>query len=245
MSEDWLLAVDLGSIAMVGVGLLFVVVWAVDRHRWCALFFAGAIAAYVAATLALSVPIDVALASSIHGILFPVAMVLLADGLCRRVGDRLPPVMTIGSVVVRHGGGCLVFRLCLAADGRADRYSEPRDGDIAGDGLARALDATSENWPGPHRPGCCGRAGGIHGCRCGGRAVLVCTARDHDAGGVGQLSGVVSGDVLDRGQRGRAARGHGCAAGCHRRGCRAGTPVRSGPRRTDRRSQQTRVQSSR
>lgn len=100
MSEDWLLAVDLGSIAMVGVGLLLVVVWAVDRHRWCALFFAGAIAAYVAATLALSVPIDVALASSIHGILFPVAMVLLADGLCRRVGDRLPPVMTIGSVVV-------------------------------------------------------------------------------------------------------------------------------------------------
>lgn len=100
MSQAWLLAVDLGSIAMVGVGLLFVVVWAVDRQRSSALFFAGAIAAYVAATLALSVPIDVALASTIHGVLFPLSMVLLADGLRRRIDDRLPPAATIGFVVV-------------------------------------------------------------------------------------------------------------------------------------------------
>ncbi|MUL66173.1 hypothetical protein BOO86_16990 [Mycobacterium sp. CBMA 234] len=89
MSKDWLLAVGLGTFAMGGIALLFVVVWVVDRSRTSALSFAGAIAAYSAGTVALSVPITAALASSIHGVVFPPAMLLLADGLLRRVGDRL------------------------------------------------------------------------------------------------------------------------------------------------------------
>lgn len=99
MSRDWLLAVDLGSFAMAGVGLLFVVVWTVDRTRTYALCFAGAIAFYIAGTVALSVPMTAALASSIHGVLFPVAMVLLADGLLRRVADRLPRRLLLGYLV--------------------------------------------------------------------------------------------------------------------------------------------------
>jgi diguanylate cyclase (GGDEF)-like protein len=99
VSRDWLLAVDLGSFAMAGMGLLFVVVWAVDRSRTCALFFAGAIACYIAGTVALSVPTTAALASSIHGVLFPAAMALLADGLLRRVLDRLPRGLLVGYFV--------------------------------------------------------------------------------------------------------------------------------------------------
>ncbi|WP_418005652.1 diguanylate cyclase [Mycobacterium sp. PDNC021] len=90
MSQEWVLAVSLGTLAMAGVGLLFFVVWLVDRRRTSALFFALAIGCYSAATTALSVPLPAAFASSVHGVLFPVAMALLADGLLRRVGDRLP-----------------------------------------------------------------------------------------------------------------------------------------------------------
>ncbi|MGB8403537.1 MAG: GGDEF domain-containing protein [Mycobacterium sp.] len=99
MSEDWLLAVDLGSLAMAGIGLLFVVIWAIDRSHACAAAFAGAIGCYIAGTLTLSVPASAALASSIHGVLFPVAMVLLADGLLRRVADRLPRRTMVGYLV--------------------------------------------------------------------------------------------------------------------------------------------------
>ncbi|MBJ7339211.1 GGDEF domain-containing protein [Mycolicibacterium sp.] len=90
VSQGWLLAVNLGSAAMAGVGLLFVVIWVIDRSGASALVFAGAIGCYTVGTIALSLPLQAALASSIHGVLFPVAMLLLADGLLRRVGDRLP-----------------------------------------------------------------------------------------------------------------------------------------------------------
>ncbi|MUL75104.1 diguanylate cyclase [Mycolicibacterium sp. CBMA 226] len=99
MSQDWLLAVNLGSFAMAGTGLLFVVLWSIDRQRTSALVFAGAIGCYIAATVALSVGLPAALASSIHGVLFPVAMLLLADGLLRRVGDRLPRAAALAYLV--------------------------------------------------------------------------------------------------------------------------------------------------
>lgn len=103
MSEDWLLAVTLGSFAMGGVGLLFFVIWAIDRNRISALYFAGAIAAYTAGTVALTVPMTAALGSSIHGVLFPLAMVVLADGLLRRVGDRLPLRLVLAYVGIMAG----------------------------------------------------------------------------------------------------------------------------------------------
>ncbi|MCX8560555.1 GGDEF domain-containing protein [Mycolicibacterium mucogenicum] len=95
MSQDWLLAVNLGSFAMAGIGLLFVVLWSVDRDRNNALVFAGSIGCYIAGTVALSVGLPAALASSIHGVLFPAAMLLLADGLLRRVGDRVPRALVL------------------------------------------------------------------------------------------------------------------------------------------------------
>ncbi len=100
LSDEWLLAVDLGSFAMAGGGLLFFVVWAVDRSRTSALAFAVAIAAYIAGTVALSVPTTAAFASSIHGVFFPTAMALLADGLLRRIGERLSRRTVIGYLVV-------------------------------------------------------------------------------------------------------------------------------------------------
>ncbi|WP_142282704.1 GGDEF domain-containing protein [Mycobacterium aquaticum] len=99
MSTDWLIAVTLGSFVMAGIGLLFVIVWGVDRGRTCALYFAGAIAVYSAGTVALSVPTTTALASSIHGVLFPIAMVMLAEGLLRRVGYRLPRLTVLAYLV--------------------------------------------------------------------------------------------------------------------------------------------------
>lgn len=99
MSQDWLLAVNLGSFAMAGIGLLFVVLWSIDRERTSALAFAGAIGCYIAATVALSVGLPTALASSIHGVLFPVAMLLLADGLLRRVEDRVPRAAALAYLV--------------------------------------------------------------------------------------------------------------------------------------------------
>ncbi|OKH80695.1 hypothetical protein EB75_20085 [Mycobacterium sp. ST-F2] len=99
MSQDWLLAVNLGSFAMAGIGLLFVVLWSIDRDRTSALVFAGAIGCYIAATVALSLGLAAAPASSIHGVLFPVAMLLLAEGLLRRVGDRLPRAVALAYLV--------------------------------------------------------------------------------------------------------------------------------------------------
>lgn len=99
MSQDWLLAVDLGSFAMAGIALLFVVVWVIDRSRTSSLYFAGAIACYAAGTIALSVTTTAAFASSIHGVLFPSAMVLLADGLLHRVGERLTRWVVLGYLV--------------------------------------------------------------------------------------------------------------------------------------------------
>lgn len=102
MSQEWVLAVSLGTLAMAGVGLLFFVVWVVDRRRTSALSFALAIGCYSAATTVLSVPLPAAFAASVHGVLFPVAMALLADGLLRRVGDRLPR-------------GCMVWYVTVSA----------------------------------------------------------------------------------------------------------------------------------
>ncbi|GAA2564977.1 GGDEF domain-containing protein [Mycolicibacterium diernhoferi] len=99
MSTGWLLAVNLGSAAMAGIGLLFAVVWVIDRGRTCALYFAGAIALYIISGIALSLNLAIALAASIHGVLFPVAMVWLADAVLRRVGDRLPRGIALAYLV--------------------------------------------------------------------------------------------------------------------------------------------------
>lgn len=70
---------------MIGIGLLFVVVWMVDRRRWYALSFAGAVTGFTLAGLVLSIPLGTAAAaSSIHGVLFPIAVALLIDGVLRR-----------------------------------------------------------------------------------------------------------------------------------------------------------------
>ncbi|BBZ58537.1 hypothetical protein [Mycolicibacterium phocaicum] len=99
MSQDWLLAVNLGSFAMAGIGLLFVVLWSIDRDRISAVVFAGSIGCYIAGTVALSLGLAAAPASTIHGVTFPVAMLLLADGLLRRVGDRLPRAVALAYLV--------------------------------------------------------------------------------------------------------------------------------------------------
>ncbi len=99
MSTGWLLAVNLGSAAMAGIGLLFVVVWAIDRGRISALYFAGSIALYILSGVALSLNLAISLAASIHGFLFPIAMLWLADGTLRRVGDRLPREIALAYIV--------------------------------------------------------------------------------------------------------------------------------------------------
>lgn len=90
MPKNWLLAIDLGSVAMLGVAILFAVIWVIDRARWDAALFAGFIATDTAGTLALSVPIPEALAASLHGAIFPIAALMLVSGVLRRVDDRLP-----------------------------------------------------------------------------------------------------------------------------------------------------------
>ena len=100
MGRDWLVVVNLGSFAMIGVALVLVVLWGIDRSRVHPLFFAGMIALYFAGTLALSLNADIALLASIHGILFPIAFVLLADGLLRRSGLRLGHSIAASYIVV-------------------------------------------------------------------------------------------------------------------------------------------------
>lgn len=89
MPREWVVVVNLGSLAMVGVGIIFLVVWMFDRRRWSVLSFAVAIFAYNAATLVLSTPMPAATAASIHGVLFPISMILLIDGLVLRSGGRI------------------------------------------------------------------------------------------------------------------------------------------------------------
>jgi diguanylate cyclase (GGDEF)-like protein len=100
VGRDWLVVVNLGSFAMVGVALVLVVLWGIDRDRVHPLFYAGMIATYFAATLSLSLNADIALLASIHGVLFPIAFVLLADGLLRRSGQRLGLAMAASFVAV-------------------------------------------------------------------------------------------------------------------------------------------------
>ncbi len=103
MPREWVITVGLGSLAMAGVALVFFVVWAVDRKRTYALSFAGAIICYSAGTVALSLPIAVSLACTIQGVFFPLSILMLADGLLRRVGDRLSRSWALGFVVVMTG----------------------------------------------------------------------------------------------------------------------------------------------
>lgn len=100
MSREWLVVVNLGSFAMIGVALVFVVLWAIDRSRVHALLFAGMITLYFAGNLVLSVRADIALLASIHGILFPIAFLFLVDGLLRRSGQRLGRTSAIAFAVV-------------------------------------------------------------------------------------------------------------------------------------------------
>ncbi|MBJ8340751.1 GGDEF domain-containing protein [Antrihabitans sp. YC3-6] len=100
MSREWLVVVNLGSFAMIGVALVFVVLWAIDRSRVHALLFAGMIALYFAGNLVLSVHADIALLASIHGILFPIAFLLLVDGLLRRSGQQLGRTSAIAFAVI-------------------------------------------------------------------------------------------------------------------------------------------------
>lgn len=160
MSQDWLLAVNLGSAAMAGIGLLFVVTWVIERSRTSALRFAGAIGCYTVGTVALSLPLTAALASTIHGVLFPVAMALLADGLLRRVGDRLPrglalayltalPVLVwyfayvspllVGRVITQNLGTALLLAAVVHRLWRRTPRSEP---DLAVLAATAALTAT-------------------------------------------------------------------------------------------------------
>ncbi|MBJ8345679.1 diguanylate cyclase [Antrihabitans sp. YC2-6] len=100
MGRDWLFVVNLGSFAMIGIALVFVVLWSIDRSRRHALSFAGMIAFYFAGTAALSINADIALLATIHGVLFPIGFVLLVDGLLRRSGQRLGRRTAVTFVVV-------------------------------------------------------------------------------------------------------------------------------------------------
>ncbi|MDZ4269922.1 MAG: GGDEF domain-containing protein, partial [Mycobacterium sp.] len=100
MSRGLLAVIDLGSFTLIGVGVGFVVLWAIDRSRVHTLCYAGMIAFCFAANVALSLNADVALMSSAHGILLPIGFVLLAEGLLRRSGQRLGRVTAITVVVV-------------------------------------------------------------------------------------------------------------------------------------------------
>ncbi|HEY9265163.1 MAG TPA: GGDEF domain-containing protein [Mycobacterium sp.] len=100
MSRGLLAVIDLGSFTLIGVGLGFVVLWAIDRSRVHTLRYAGMIAFCFAANVALSLNADVALMSSIHGILLPIGFVLLAEGLLRRSGQRLGRVTAVAVVAV-------------------------------------------------------------------------------------------------------------------------------------------------
>lgn len=89
MSQGLFALIDLGSFTLIGIGCGFVVLWIIDRRRGHALLFAAAILFFFASNWVLSLSGDVALASSIHGLLLPIGFVLLADGLLRRSGERL------------------------------------------------------------------------------------------------------------------------------------------------------------
>lgn len=100
MSPGLLAVVDLGSFTLLGLGLGFVLLWVIDRSHVHALLFAAMILFYFASNWVLSFSIDVAMASSIHGILVPIGFLFLADGLLRRSGDRLGRPAAIAAVVV-------------------------------------------------------------------------------------------------------------------------------------------------
>lgn len=103
MPREWVVVVNFGSLAMVGVGIIFLVVWVFDRQRWYALSFAGAIVVYNIASLVLSTPIPAAAAASIHGVLFPISMVLLINGSILRIGERIRSAALVAYVVVQAG----------------------------------------------------------------------------------------------------------------------------------------------
>jgi diguanylate cyclase (GGDEF)-like protein len=104
MSRGLLAVIDLGSFTLVGIGLAFVVLWVIDRNRAYSLLYAASILVYFASNWVLSLKGDVALLSSIHGILAPVAFVLLADGLLRQYGLRLGCFTATAVVVVLAAG---------------------------------------------------------------------------------------------------------------------------------------------
>lgn len=98
--REWLVAVNVGSVAMIGIGFLFLVVWVIDRRRWYAMSFAGSVIGFTLGGLVLSLPLDPAVASSIHGVLFPIAVALLVDGVLRRSGTGLSPAIAVGFVLI-------------------------------------------------------------------------------------------------------------------------------------------------
>ncbi len=104
MSQGLLAVIDFGSFTLIGIGLAFVVLWAIDRSRVHALLYAASILCCFASNWVLSFNGDVALLSSIHGILLPIGFVLLADGLLRQYGKQLGCVTAIVVVVVLAAG---------------------------------------------------------------------------------------------------------------------------------------------
>lgn len=103
-SHEWLIAVNVGSVAMIGIGFLFPVVWMVDRRRWYAVSFAGSILGFTLAGLAVSLPLGTAAGSSLHGVVYPIAVALLVDGVLRRCGPGLSRATAVGFVVVLAAG---------------------------------------------------------------------------------------------------------------------------------------------
>ncbi|UXA18087.1 diguanylate cyclase [Mycobacterium sp. SMC-4] len=99
MSQGLFAVIDLGSFTLIGIGLGFVVLWLIDRSRVHALLFAAAILFWFASNWVLSLSGDIALSSSIHGILLPIGFVLLADGLLRRSGERFESSAAIVVIV--------------------------------------------------------------------------------------------------------------------------------------------------
>ena len=75
MSQGLFAVIDLGSFTLIGIGLGFVVLWLIDRSRVHALLFAAAILFWFASNWVLSLSGDIALSSSIHGILLPIGFV--------------------------------------------------------------------------------------------------------------------------------------------------------------------------
>ncbi|WP_275572247.1 MULTISPECIES: sensor domain-containing diguanylate cyclase [Mycolicibacterium] len=104
MSRGLLAVIDLGSFTLLGLGLGFVVLWIIDRSRVHALLFAAMILLCFASNWVLSLSVDVAFSSSIHGILLPSGFVLLADGLLRQSDQRLGIVIATAFVVVLAAG---------------------------------------------------------------------------------------------------------------------------------------------